>query len=368
MARVRVLFFGTYDAETITRVRVLQEGFAAHGDVVDECNVPLPLSTRSRVRMLERPWLAVGLAATLSAAWFRLVRKARRLPRPDAVVVGYMGHFDVHLARRLWPRQPLVLDHLISGHDTALDRRVRSAAVLRALRRLDRSSLAAADIPCVDTTENLELVPPSLRTRALVVPVGAPERWFHAPQRADKSELTVVFYGSYTPLHGAPTIGQAIGLLAAEGAPIRFSMVGSGQDYDSTRLNAGDRAAATWIDWIEPAELPAFVAEHDVCLGIFGTTPKARRVVPMKVFGGAAAGCAVMTSATAPQQRALGEAAMYVRAGDADALAAALGDLAGERDRVWQLRLASYAHAGEAFRPEVVVAGLRDRVLRAMDR
>lgn len=364
---MRVLFFGTYDAEKITRVRVLREGFAAYGDAVEECNVPLRLSTGSRVRMVQRPWLALALAASLAAAWLRLVRKARHLPRPDAVVVGYMGHFDVHLARRLWRQQPLVLDHLISGRDTAIDRRVRSAAVLRALGRLDRSSLAAADFPCVDTPENLELVPPRLRTRALVVPVGAPERWFHVPRRAHKPELTVVFYGSYTPLHGAPEIGQAIGLLAAEEAPIRFSMVGTGQDYDSTRTAAGNGAIATWTDWIEPAELPAFVAKHDVCLGIFGTTPKARRVVPMKVYGGAAAGCAVVTSGTAPQRRALGEAAVYVRPGDAKALATALRDLAGDRDRVWQLRLAAHARAREAFRPEVVVAELRNRVLRELD-
>ena len=44
------------------------------------------------------------------------------------------------------------------------------------------------------------------------------------------------------------------------------------------------------------------VASHDVCLGIFGDTDKALSVVPTKVYQGAAAGCAVVTSDTAPHR------------------------------------------------------------------
>src|SRR6266550_2632721 len=50
----RVLFFGTYDARRYPRVRVLQEGFAALGDEVLECNVPLRLDTAARVKMRRR--------------------------------------------------------------------------------------------------------------------------------------------------------------------------------------------------------------------------------------------------------------------------------------------------------------------------
>ena len=53
-----------------------------------------------------------------------------------------------------------------------------------------------------------------------------------------------------------------------------------------------------WIDWVDADELPGVVAEHDVCLGIFGTTDKAPRVVPNKVYQGVASGCAVVTSDT----------------------------------------------------------------------
>lgn len=361
---MRVLFFGTYDAETITRVRVLQEGFAALGDNVEECNVPLALDTAWRVRILQRPWLVPVLGFQLCSAWARLLARARTVGKADVVVVGYMGHFDVQLARLLWRRQPVALDHLVSGADTALDRRSRSSLLLRLLGLVDRSALRATEVPLVDTEENLELLAPEFRRRAVVVPVGAPARWFHEPDGpAAEGPLRVVFYGSFTPLHGATVIGEAIALLAAEDGSIGFTMVGRGQDYEDTRAAAGPAAAATWIDWIDPADLPRVVADHDVCLGIFGTTPKAQRVVPMKVFGGAAAGCAVVTSDTAPQRRALGEAGSFVPAGDPEALAEILRTLAASPERTDALRRAAYRRAEEVFRPAAAVRPLRERLL-----
>ena len=146
-----MLFFGTYDARRYPRVRVLREGFAALGDDVLECNVPLRLNTAARVRMLRRPWLVPVLAAKLAATWIRLIFRSRRYRGVDLVVVGYMGHFDVHLARLLWPRTPVALDHLVSASDTALDRRVSSRWLVALLERLDRAAVNAAHLPCVDT-------------------------------------------------------------------------------------------------------------------------------------------------------------------------------------------------------------------------
>src|SRR5258708_26532382 len=118
-------------------------------------------------------------------------------------------------------------------------------------------------------------------------------------------------------------------------------MIGRGQDEAETKSAAAGNKAVTWLDWVPAAELPALVAEHDVCLGIFGTGEKARRVVPNKVFQGAAAGCAIITSDTAPQRRVFGDAAALVPPGDASALAAALLELARDRGRSISLRTAS---------------------------
>ena len=318
----------TYDARKYPRVRVLQEGFAALGDEVIECNVPLGIDTSMRVRMLRQPWLVPWLVARIAVAWSRLWWRSRRLPEIDLVVVGYMGHFDVHLARLLWPNVPVALDHLISASDTAVDRRVSSRMVVRLLQRLDEAALRAADLPCVDTPEHLELVGIEAHDRALVVPVGAPAAWFHAP-KPHVGRLRVVFFGSFTPLQGAPVIGEAIARLR-EHNEISFTMIGRGQDYEATRT-AAEGGVVEWVDWVEPEILPGLIAGYDVCLGIFGIGPKALRVVPNKVFQGAAAGAVIVTSDTEPQRNAFGEAAVFVQPGDGAELAHTLLALAQPR-------------------------------------
>jgi glycosyltransferase involved in cell wall biosynthesis len=105
-----------------------------------------------------------------------------------------------------------------------------------------------------------------------------------------------------------------------------------------------------------------------VCLGIFGTGDKALRVVPNKVFQGAAAGCAVITSDTAPQRRVLGtvpleSGAVLVPPGDPAALADALLQLAADREWLLKLRHAARQLAAKRFTPEQVVAPLTDRLL-----
>ena len=357
-----MLFFGTYDARLHPRVAVLMEGFAALGDDVTECNEPLGLDTSWRLKVLQRPWLLPVLLARVARAWWRLWRRAGRLDRPDALVVGYMGHFDVHLGRRLWPRVPLVLDHLVFAADTAADRRIDPGLRTRILKVVDRAAIEAADVPCIDTDEHRELLPLDSRERAVVVPVGAPSAWFRMPENRPVPPLRVVFFGLYTPLQGAPVIGRAIARLADDGAEIEFTMIGRGQDYAHTRAAAGGAPIARWLEWVDPAELPSRIADHDVCLGIFGTGPKARRVVPNKVFQGAAAGCAIVTSDTLPQRAMLASGAVFVPPGNVASLAAALLGLVEDTGRLSELRRAAHRRAEEAFRPAVVVSPLRQRL------
>lgn len=366
---MRTIIFGTYDTAMHPRVAIIAEGLAARGIDVTECNLPLGLSTADRVEMLAKPWKVGGLAARLASRWLGLAAKARRLGRPDAVVVGYLGHFDVHLARLLYPRRgvPIVLDHLISAANTAKDRRIAGGGLKqRLLTAIDAAALRAADIVVVDTEEHLEIVPEKYRPKAVVVHVGAPTPWHQAAvdptADADASgPLKVVFYGLYTPLQGTPVIGEALGRLA--GAPVEVTMIGGGQDEPETKRAAAANTSVRWLDWVPAAELPALVASHDVCLGIFGTSDKALRVVPNKVFQGAAAGCAVITSDTAPQRRVLGDAAVLVPPGDPDALADALLGLANDREALLKLRHSARQLAAERFTPEQVVAPLTERLV-----
>jgi glycosyltransferase involved in cell wall biosynthesis len=361
------LGFGTYDAGRHPRIAVLLQGFAAAGDQVTVANVPMGFSTADRLRMVQRPWLAYRLVIRLARCWTVLARRsvaARRRGPLDAVVVGYLGHFDVLLARMLFPRTVVVLDMLIFGADTARDRRVRSPLRLRLLRALDRLAMAAADLVVVDTEESAQLAGP-FRRKVVVAPVGVTAEWLTAGavprSAADGSPLSVVFYGLFTPLQGTAAIGQAVGALADDGVSV--TMIGRGQDRDAAAEAATGNPHVSWRDWVPAEDLPEVVRRHDVCLGIFGTGPKASRVVPNKVYQGAAAGCVVVTSDTAPQRRALGDAALYVPPGDGTALAAVLRALAKNRSRVEQLQRAARDRALRSFTPAAVAAPLRTAIV-----
>lgn len=379
---------GTYDADAHPRVRVLLEGMRAHGWQVDEVVEPWGVSTARRVRAVGDAAGLPGLALALGRAWWRLVPRLRRRvrsgPRPDAVVVGHLGHLDVGLVRLLTRPAPVVLDYLVSGAGTAIDRGLGGAGRRRLLAGLDRFALSRADVVVVDTDERLGELPPGARRRAVVVPVGADDRWFAAgratsaaagddphaagivapPAGADAvatpaGPLSVVFFGLFTPLQGATTIAQALRALAGS---VAATVVGDGQDAPAVDALLRGTPGVRRLPWVAADELPALVAGHDVCLGIFGTTDKAFRVVPTKVFQGAAAGCAIVTGDTPPQRRTLGDAAVLVPPGDPDALAEALRALAADRARLARMRRAAHDLAESAFTPARVVAGLDARL------
>ncbi|MGO1509099.1 MAG: glycosyltransferase family 4 protein [Actinomycetaceae bacterium] len=385
---MRVLGFGTYDTSVHPRAGVLLRGLAERGATVRELDRPLGLTTADRVAMLQRPWLLPRLAARLAARWAGLVDGSFDFAgdrRPDVVVVGYLGHFDVLLARALFPSSTIVLDHLIFAATTAADRGVDDRVRGTALRTLDRLATGAADVVVVDTEEHAALAAPAVRERTVVVPVGAPEAWSDAGRRRADADAgassdgsagrradagasartpSAIFYGLFTPLQGTVTLARALAELHARGVPLDVTLVGTGQDHDEVRRILDGVDGITWLDWVAPGELPDLVAAHDVGLGIFGDTDKALKVVPNKVYQSLAAGCAVVTSDTPPQRRALDGDALLVPPGDAAALTDALEGLLADPAAVADLRARADRRARD-FTPAAVTGPLWDRLAPA---
>lgn len=349
----RVLAFGTYNVRKHPRVGIIIDGLRKNGVQVAEVNRPLELSTAQRVEVLKKPWKLFGFALGILRLWHGISADAKTWVRehgvPDAVLVGYLGHFDVLLARRLFRGVPIVLDHLIYAADTAKDRGAQGLKV-RLLEKLDKWALESADLVLFDTREHQDMLPADFAGQSMVVPVGAPEAWYQAgvAQQEHPVENDVVFYGLYTPLQGTPIIAQAFSILHRNGCHFHATMIGAGQDYDEVRSLLAGVNEVEFVDWVEPEELPRVVARHAVSLGIFSTTPKGLRVVPNKVYQALAAGCAVVTSDTAPQRRELGEGAILVEPGNAEALAEALQDLLTDRKELQQARQRA-SEAGASF-------------------
>ena len=324
----KVLAFGTYNVRKHPRVGILIDGLRRNGCDVVEINDPLTLSTAERVEILKKPWKVFGFGLKLLGLWHSIAKRARAWMksngRPDAVLVGYMGHFDVLLAHHVFKGVPIVLDHLIFAGDTAKDRGAQGLKV-KLLKHLDRMAINAASLVVLDTKEHQEMLEPG--DTSMVVPVGAPDEWYEAGKQTGERSMDIVFYGLYTPLQGVPVIAQTARILADRGITPKFTLIGKGQDYDEVRSISKDLDNITFHEWVEPEALPSVVASHAISLGIFSTTPKGLHVVPNKVYQSMAAGCAVITSDTAPQRRMLGNGVVFVRPGDPQALANAIESL-----------------------------------------
>ncbi len=366
LSTVRILGFGTYDVARHPRVGIILAGLRAHGAEVIEANDPLGLSTAERIEMVRHPWRAYRLVLELVRCWWRVAGQVRRLRQAgpvDAVVVGYLGQFDVLLARALFPRTRIVLDQLVFGADTGIDRGLSGVrgGRHRLLHLIDRLAVRSANLVVIDTVENRQLLSDSAQDKAVVVAVGASEDWFAAGRTralaTPEQPLRVVFFGLFTPLQGTEVIAGALAALS-DCADIEVTMIGSGQGLADAQHLAASNGHITWHPWIDAAELPAVVAAHDVCLGIFGTSSKALRVTPNKVFQGAAAGCVIVTSDTPPQRRTMGSAALLVPAGDPHRLATVLRELAGDRERVTELAAAARALALAGFTASAVTEPL----------
>ena len=299
-----------------------------------------------------RNWAAgIGTGARLAAAEARLLARRPR-GRFDAIVVGYPGHFDLPAAKRAARGRPVLFNPLVSLHETLVEDRGRFApgsAAARALRAIDRGSLCSADLVVADTEANarhLASLADLPSTRVAVCFVGAEERLF-TPARRPSERFHALFVGKLIPLHGLETILAA----ARVASEITFRIVGSGQ---LDRLLTERPANVEWIDWVAYERLPEELATAGCALGIFGTSPKAARVIPNKAFQALACGVPLVTADTPAVRELLHdeESALLVPAGDAEALAAAVRRLSAEpglAERIGGGGLVAYReHASEA--------------------
>jgi glycosyltransferase involved in cell wall biosynthesis len=352
---MRVLYFGTYERDYPRNTQVIS-CLRRAGVEVEERHVAVWDGRRHK-------WQAgPGAAARLALAQLQL------LGRPDtpfdAIIVGYPGHLDLAAARRAARGKPVVFNPLVSLSDTFVADRGRfrpESPEARVLLAVDRRALRAADLVVADTRANADQLaalaglPPS---QVEVAFVGAEERLF-GPGWSPPERFTVLFVGKLIPLHGLETV-----IAAARAAPeLHFRLVGTGQLEHLVRERPGN---VDWVPWVEYEQLPAELHRAGCALGIFGTSAKARRVIPNKAFQALACGAPLVTADTPAARELLvdGESALLTPPGDANALAAALRRLAHDR------KLAQNVAAGgrDAYAEQASEEVLGRRWLELLDR
>ncbi|MEO5657177.1 MAG: glycosyltransferase [Nitrospiria bacterium] len=347
--------------------RVLIEGLRRAGATVWECRVPLwdeaggeAAKRGAAGRGVFRPRLALAWAA----AWLGLARRWLSGPETDVVIVGYLGHVDVLLARLL-TRRPIVLNALYSLYDTVVnDRRLAPPRSLgaRALRLLDRSACRAADLIFLDTEAHIayfrsEFGLPASRCHRVFV--GSDRAKAPSPSAEAGASCRVLFVGTFIPLHGVPTILGAAQRVLKAAPGVRLRLIGQGQEFSFAAETAAEGRLSN-VElvgrWAGREELARETAAADVCLGIFGATAKAGRVIPSKVFDALAAGKPLITADTPAARELLthGVDAWLCPPADPQALADAILTLA--RDAGLRRRLADGARRTYELRcsPEAI--------------
>jgi len=307
---MRIVFWGTYDLGK-PRNRILLRGLRENNIDVIECHTNLwqGVEDKSQIAGFKNK-LCFGIKWVFS--YPGLVLRYLRLPKHDVTFIGYMGHLDV-LILSFFARMrsiPIVWDAFLSLYDTVVQDRklVRPKHPLARLLYLwEWLACRAAALVILDTEAHAEYFRQNFRLSRNHVGatlVGAeteifpsyPSRLIVSESKDHAAALKILFYGQFIPLHGIETIIQAA-IRLKKNELIRWIIIGKGQEAEKVRNMLGKHSLPqlTWLPWVDYERLVEYIHHADICLGIFGDSDKANRVIPNKIFQILAAGKPLIT-------------------------------------------------------------------------
>jgi glycosyltransferase involved in cell wall biosynthesis len=342
-----IIAFGGYDTRK-PRVRLLIDAIRRAGALEEEIlitgwkNVP-QTNIPSRLSVLK---VLAKILIGYPYALLRLVRSksgaAILLPYPGIVEIMAIAPLARLMGRKV------VLDAFLPIHDTIVGDRalLRRGILASMIWWFEKLALGCADLILVDTDQHGQYFADEFgieEDRFVTVLVGAEKHFSISLPREPVDDVLgeerdtpiVLFYGQLIPLHGVPTILEAARL--SQGLDARWIFIGRGQLEPMLRqtLDAANCDNIEWIEWVDYERLPAVIARASICLGVFGASDKAARVIPNKLFQQLAMGKPVLTRAS-PAVDTLAHihphSVITVPAGDSQALAAMVAAiLSGKR-------------------------------------
>lgn len=334
---MKVCYWGTFERE-YPRNAVLISGLRQNGIEVIECHFPLwdDGFRFNKLTLLSGYWGKFRTISRALLAYPTLIFRYLAVEKHDAVVVGYLGHVDVlFLAPFARLRQiPIIFDAFFSLYDTAISDwgiAGKNSLLSRLFHCVDWLACSLASMVLVDTKAQKEFFCKEFKlpeSKVYWLYVGADDSIFVPVPRSQRSDnFRVLYIGNYVPLHGVSVILEAARLLAREN--IEFWLVGDNHRRDSdlqARINALDCARVKFFGWMRLEELRSRIAQADACFGVFGTSEKAKRVIPGKAFLALAMAKPLITG-DSPAAREFfkdGESAILCETGNPHALASAI--------------------------------------------
>lgn len=226
------------------------------------------------------------------------------LPYPSIISATMLGI----LPKRMKPKI-IVSDAFISLYDTAVNDRslLTSKSVLgKLLWKIERMAYDAVDTVIVDTPQNAIFMSELFclpKEKFIPIPLATNEAHsvrVHPEEELDRAVCHVLFIGTMVPLQGIATILDAIKILEHRN-DIQFELIGDGQQgtlIQSLELSHLPKNMAWKRSWHTSEQICEAIAQADICLGIFGTSNKAHRVCPYKIYDYARMGKCIITAET----------------------------------------------------------------------
>ena len=280
-----ILFLGEYDINKFSRARVLYKGLKKAGFHVDYCG-----------DNTKRKYLI--LAKRLLKCDFKLL-----------IVTSGIGIVLLCKLLQFIHRKPIILDELISVYDSSVfDRKVVKQHSLKArlLWFEDWLKCRLSNHIMVDTLEHADYFVRTFHIRVdkiSVILVGADNTIFKPSPIKNHKGFKVLFYGSFLPIHGVDIILNAAHILRNK--PIKFFVMGRGRSIitfnNALELSKKLELRNVYFDkkfLSSTIKIRNWIRSADICLGVFGATLKANRVIPYKVYETLAMAKPLITSNT----------------------------------------------------------------------
>ncbi|MCR9198664.1 MAG: glycosyltransferase [Planctomycetaceae bacterium] len=269
--------------------------------------------------------------------------RLQKVPTADLLWVPCFRQRDAAAAQKWASRHqiPVVLDPLISAWDKQVFERGKfpeHSAGARRLLNWESHLLRNSTAVVADTRGHAELFASVHRVqpnRLHVIPVSAEESLFH-PTTFPKGgcRRRILFYGSYIGLQGPEHIVAA----ARQMPQCDWLMIGEGPLTPGCRRLASRCTHIRFRSNVPYTELKTAIADSHAVMGIFGTSHKAARVIPNKVYQAMACGRPVVTRSSDAYPTSLLDAAAehtginWAEAGSPESIVASVTRLLSHTD------------------------------------
>lgn len=210
----------------------------------------------------------------------------------DVMAVPWRGILTLPLAK-LIHKGPIISFPAFSIYDTLVNDRKKASKnfLLARLARIADTLLCRwSDVIILESSAEIEYFVREFggdKARFFQVPLAADEELFVPKPIRDRnkdSSFEVLFFGSFIPLHGVDTIIDAAKKIQDYNVTIKIC--GDGQTRPKIEQMIQDYSLKNvrCLGLVSKEDLLNLIASSDCCLGIFGNTIKAQKVVTNKAF------------------------------------------------------------------------------------